>query len=196
MNKNWLIRTKNNHILGPVSLEKIKTLLENRSLNSEDELCSGNGYWFSVKEDQLVEKYIYKEIPQSYNPITEAKTVVARKPINDIADKEIDEIQDVTQIGLSLDTLNENKLNIEVELLDLGDPPSVELPVKPKREVKEKTITKAEELNEEIKEFSTTELRNVKALNSTILYIISILFFIIALVGFYFRKTLLENFLG
>lgn len=198
MNKNWLIRTKNNHILGPVSLEKIQTLLDNKSLNSDDELCSGNGYWFSVKEEDLVTKYVQNKITQSYNPISEAKTVLARNMEHIEIEEGLSEVQDVTQIGLSLDALNENHSSDNaVELLDLGEPPSVELPVKPEiSKPKEKKITREDQLNEDIKSFSTTELKNVKALNSTILYIIAILFFIIALVGFYYRKTLLENFIG
>ncbi len=43
MEKNWLIRTKNNHILGPVTKEKVRELYENGSIKGDDEICSGNG---------------------------------------------------------------------------------------------------------------------------------------------------------
>jgi hypothetical protein len=76
MMKNWLIRTKNNHILGPISLIKLKDLIENGSVKSDDEICSGNGYWFYIKEKELVEKYIYREKKQGFNPISEAKSVL------------------------------------------------------------------------------------------------------------------------
>ncbi|MFZ8932654.1 MAG: hypothetical protein ACO20H_06410 [Bacteriovoracaceae bacterium] len=57
--KNWLIRTKDKKILGPVTLEKIKDLIEKKSLIEEDEVCQGNSFWFWIKEKKLVEKYIY-----------------------------------------------------------------------------------------------------------------------------------------
>lgn len=72
MNKNWLIRTKNNHILGPVSREKIKELLENGSIKGDDEICSGNGYWIHVREEDLLQKYLYQEKLQCFNPVQEA----------------------------------------------------------------------------------------------------------------------------
>lgn len=79
MEKNWLIRTKNNHILGPVSKQKVRELLEKGSIKGDDELCSGNGYWFYVREKDLVEKYVLKDIPQDFNPVSEASTVLADK---------------------------------------------------------------------------------------------------------------------
>ena len=56
MEKNWLIRTKNNHILGPVSKQKVRDLLDKGAIKGDDELCSGNGYWFYVREKKLIEK--------------------------------------------------------------------------------------------------------------------------------------------
>ncbi len=58
--KDWLIRTKQNQILGPVTLEKIKELIEKGSLVDNDEICQGNGIWFWVKEKDLLNKYVYK----------------------------------------------------------------------------------------------------------------------------------------
>lgn len=199
MNKTWLIRTKNNHILGPVSREKIKTLLENKTLNLEDELCSGNGYWFSVKEDDLVQKYIHDQQVQSYNPISEAPTILCA--ISDQDEVQIDSpLDDITQVKNIVDILNQDDNNqIPVEVLDPGEPPSVKLPLK-KIENKDDTFSEADlakidNINID-KDFSTTELKKVKALNSTILYILALTFLIIAIIGFYFRKTLLENFLA
>jgi hypothetical protein len=199
MNKTWLIRTKNNHILGPVSREKIKTLLENKTLNLEDELCSGNGYWFSVKEDDLVQKYIHDQQVQSYNPISEAPTILCEN--NDKKEIQLDSpVDDVTQVKNLVELLNQDEdEQISVEVLDPGEPPSVSLPTK---QVENKDDTFSEIDLAQIdnvhsdKDFSTTELKKVKALNSTILYFLAISFFIIAIIGFYFRKTLLENFLA
>ena len=73
MNKNWLIRTNQKKILGPVTKEKILEFIEKGSLNSEDEICCGNGYWFYVKEKKLIFKYLTSGEIQGFNPITEAK---------------------------------------------------------------------------------------------------------------------------
>ncbi len=75
MEKNWLIRTKSNHILGPISKEKVLELYNNGSIKQDDEICSGNGYWFYVREDDLVAKYLLGKETQSFNPISEAKDV-------------------------------------------------------------------------------------------------------------------------
>lgn len=79
MEKNWLIRTKNNHILGPVSKNKVRELLAKGSIKADDEVCSGNGYWFYVREKELVEKYITGEAPQDFNPVAEAQSVLVSK---------------------------------------------------------------------------------------------------------------------
>jgi len=72
--KRWLIRTRSKQILGPASKEKIISLLEKSSLSDDDELTSGNGYWFWVKEKALVDKYLYEGAKQGFNPISEAET--------------------------------------------------------------------------------------------------------------------------
>ncbi len=75
--KNWLIRTPRKKILGPVSKEKIIELLDNGELSDEDEICSGNGYWFWAKEKELIDKYIYGDTPQAFNPLDEGKSVLS-----------------------------------------------------------------------------------------------------------------------
>jgi hypothetical protein len=77
--KIWLIRTKNKQILGPVSKKKIIQFLERKSLQPDDEITRGNGYWFHVKEQNLLDKYIFGDVPQEFNPICEAKTVVVKQ---------------------------------------------------------------------------------------------------------------------
>ncbi|MEK6623859.1 MAG: hypothetical protein AABY86_02760 [Bdellovibrionota bacterium] len=76
MDKNWLIRTRLKQILGPIGREKLLELLSKNLLTDDDEICSGNGHWFYVKENSLVEKYIHEGIKQSFNPISEAKDVL------------------------------------------------------------------------------------------------------------------------
>src|SRR5690606_21666428 len=76
MEKNWLIRTKSNHILGPVSKEKVLELYKNGSIKPDDEVCSGNGFWFFIREDDMVARYLLGNDIQSFNPISEAKDVL------------------------------------------------------------------------------------------------------------------------
>ncbi len=76
MGKNWLIRTKSNHILGPVSKEKVLELYHNGSIKPDDEICSGNGYWFFIRESELVERFLIGSDCQGFNPISEAKDVL------------------------------------------------------------------------------------------------------------------------
>jgi hypothetical protein len=78
MDKTWLIRTKNNHILGPVTKNKVKELIEKGSIKGEDEVCNGNGYWFYIREKELINKYIIGDVPQGFNPVSEADTVLCK----------------------------------------------------------------------------------------------------------------------
>lgn len=77
--KNWLIRTRNKQILGPATKEKVIELIEKGSLTGDDEIASGNGYWMWVREKDLLEKYLYGDIPQTFNPISEAQDVLTAK---------------------------------------------------------------------------------------------------------------------
>lgn len=79
MERNWLIRTSQNQILGPVAKEKLLEFIQKGALGLTDEVTSGNGYWFALKEKDLVEKYLYGDIPQSYNPISESKSVLSKR---------------------------------------------------------------------------------------------------------------------
>ena len=67
----WLIRTYSNHLLGPVSKGKLRELMASKSLGPKDEVCSGNGYWFSLNERDLVAKFIEGEETASFNPLSE-----------------------------------------------------------------------------------------------------------------------------
>ncbi|MEA9355538.1 hypothetical protein SHI21_04980 [Bacteriovorax sp. PP10] len=79
MERNWLIRTAQNQILGPVAKQKLLEFIQKGALGMMDEVTSGNGYWFSLKEKELVEKYLHGDLPQGYNPISESRSVVSRK---------------------------------------------------------------------------------------------------------------------
>ena len=70
MERNWLIRTHQKQILGPVGKTKVIEFLQKGALGLNDEVTCGNGYWFWLKEKDLVDKYLYGDVPQSYNPIS------------------------------------------------------------------------------------------------------------------------------
>lgn len=76
--RNWLIRTSQNQILGPVAKQKLVEFVQKGSLGLLDEVSSGNGYWFSLNETELVQRYIYGDLPQGYNPISESRSVLAK----------------------------------------------------------------------------------------------------------------------
>ncbi len=76
--KNWLIRTRAKQILGPVSKKKVIEFLEKGSLAAEDEITKGNGFWIFIKEKDMLEKYLYGDAPMEFNPVSEAKAVLAK----------------------------------------------------------------------------------------------------------------------
>lgn len=172
--RNWLIRTRSMQILGPVSLAKVVELIDKGSLRDEDEVTSGNGYWFCIRESELVEKYLTQNIPQGFNPIAEAKSVLtadvipeakapAPKPVVEeeiapLAEEDL-EYPDM-DAGISLDSLvDEGSEEPEIVVPELDDEDEdedeerddvtlvaqkIELP-KPKVEVKSEPPPKIEE---------------------------------------------------
>ncbi len=77
--RNWLIRTTQFQILGPISKAKLIEFYQKGALSPNDEVTSGNGYWFAIREKDLVEKYLTGDMPQGFNPISESRTVLARR---------------------------------------------------------------------------------------------------------------------
>jgi len=109
MAKNWLIRTKSNHILGPISKEKVLDLYKNGSIKADDEICSGNGFWFYIREEELVKRYLLGEEPQGFNPISEAKDILT-KP------------KDLTVVGLNISSLLEKEKSDAVPIKEEAAP--------------------------------------------------------------------------
>lgn len=93
MSKNWLIRTKSNHILGPISKDKVLELLQNGSIKADDEVCSGNGFWFFIREDDMVARFLLGREQQMFNPISEAKDVLTFPPRSQVQE------EDITRVG-------------------------------------------------------------------------------------------------
>ncbi len=63
-------------ILGPVRQDKVIELLEKGSLREEDEVSAANGFWFCLNEKELVDRYLYNNEKQPFNPISEAPCVL------------------------------------------------------------------------------------------------------------------------
>jgi hypothetical protein len=76
LKKNWLIRTRDGQISGPHSKEKVKELIESGRFNEDDEICSGNGFWFYLYEKELFNQYIVGDQIQSFNPLSEAQDML------------------------------------------------------------------------------------------------------------------------
>ncbi len=104
MDKNWLIRTKSNHILGPISKEKVLELYNNGSIKPDDEVCSGNGYWFFIREDDMVDRFLVGGEAQGFNPISEAKDVLTTpsQPSSRMSGQTTDDITMVGGLNLSM----------------------------------------------------------------------------------------------
>lgn len=79
MERNWLIRTTQKQILGPVTKSKVLEFFQKGALGLNDEVTSGNGYWFSLKEKELVDKYLLGDVPQGFNPISESKSILSKR---------------------------------------------------------------------------------------------------------------------
>lgn len=122
MERNWLIRTSQNQILGPVAKQKLLEFIQKGALGMMDEVTSGNGYWFSLKEKDLVEKYLHGDLPQGYNPISESRSVLSRKdnPDKTTSINTAPANNSITQI-IKLDLGNLNAATPKADDLELPD---------------------------------------------------------------------------
>lgn len=204
MDKNWLIRTKSNHILGPVSKEKVLELYQNGSIKPDDEVCTGNGYWFFIREEELVERFLMGSEIQGFNPISEAKDVLLTKTQHPYANVETN---DITLIGgIDLKALNSNKNDEELSIPKVID----EVPNKLKEINSSELSSKDEILNldqnqdpktQEIKKKSKLKpRRKVEPIKKEMplkkqewLIYVSILGFIILILMLYFRNRIIHK---
>ncbi len=133
--KNWLIRTKSNHILGPVSKAKIIELYKSNSVKPDDELCSGNGYWFFVKEKSLIEKYLLAENIQEFNPISEAKDVL----LGTTSTTGFIEVKKIEEKGFAIDDEIKYPTNDDLDYPDMGSMAPLKAAEPAKQVIEEKT---------------------------------------------------------
>lgn len=176
--KSWLIRTSNNYIFGPLSKNKIVELYENGSLQPDDEICSGNGFWFYIKEEELIQKYLMGETKQDFNPVSEALDVLTAVDINLVAqDDSLSSNVEETQV-IDLNMI-ENEIDEEVDqeidqdLVQENEGEEVDLDKKKSRKITPKA----------------------GLLNNTVLNVLIFLLIIFALSIVYYRKRILKNIL-
>lgn len=171
MEKNWLIRTRSNHILGPVSKEKVLELLRNGSIKADDEVCSGNGYWFFIRETELVNRFLLGEELQGFNPISEAKDVLHTASVP--AQKD----EDITLVG-----------SLNLSMLKDGGPPAAvprvtekkDEPSPPKKKLKKLTTPRGESPEKVIPR------------RQNYLQFLAILCFIVLFLLVYYRRTIIR----
>ena len=176
MGKNWLIRTKSNHILGPISKEKVLDLYTNGSIKQDDEVCCGNGYWFFIRESALVEKYLVGRSSQSFNPVSEAKDVLTASGGNVEHEATRDDITMVGGIDLS-------KFNASIEAAPVISEVEAEVPAAAPQKKKIRSDSKPKQ--------SVTS--NPPKKQNYFRYIGFIAFLFLVLI-IYFRKSILKSF--
>lgn len=208
MEKNWLIRTKNNHILGPVSKQKVRELLEKGSIKGDDELTCGNGYWFFVREKELVEKYVVGDMPQGFNPVSEAETVLCKGETqldgdlvipseDDLAFPDMGDSSKVPDDDdLAYPTEPEDEIASEENTLDqLRNKASKKKVVKSKKTRKKNSKSSTGSNKVKVSQKNKTAQIPKSSLNQNVLYIIASVFFIIALLAFYYRRRIVKQFI-
>lgn len=180
MSKNWLIRTRSNHILGPVSKEKVLDLYNNGSIKPDDEICSGNGYWFFIREDDLVKKYLLGNEIQSFNPISEAKDVLTASAPSEVIAEEFSD--DITLVG----GINLQQLQEPAEASEKAPEVPQEISKSSKKKIKtEKSEKTATNIN--IKMLQKHKKQNY-------FKYVGLGIFIVLVILIYFRKTILKSF--
>lgn len=213
MEKNWLIRTKNNHILGPVSKQKVRSLLEKGSIKGDDELSAGNGYWFYIREKELVDKYIIGDIIQGFNPVSEAETVLAKAPAQLDGENLVPSEDDLAFPDMGGEDENPVQLKVPVED-DLEYPTERVDEVEAQKDTLEKLrakaskkkINKSKLTKQKVSQTKSNKLNKMKStqqstqiqksiLSQNTLYIIAIIFFVLALLAFYYRRRIVKEFI-
>ena len=192
MEKNWLIRTKSNHILGPVSREKVLELFKNGSLKANDEICTGNGFWFFIREEDMVDRYLIGNAKQPFNPLSEAKDVLNTAKANSSMESEP---ADITLIGsINLDDLNE-------EAKASPDEPSPSLDEIPSKPEPEAPAPKTSQV--EVEKKNQAKLRVAKQVSKKVaapekkhsyLKLVFLFFFVALLTLTYYRKKIIQYF--
>jgi hypothetical protein len=200
MEKNWLIRTKSNHILGPISKDKMLELYRNGSIKPDDEICSGNGFWFFIRENELVEKYLLGPEIQGFNPVSEAKDVLLQKS-SSTPEPTSNDITVMAQIDLKKikdsDNVNEpiNEKNQDYNSDEEIPPPVL---VEEKTQDSKKKLTEKTRVNQSDKKsqskISSTASKPKEPKKQEFLKWVGLVGFVILFCLIYFRKRIIKNF--
>lgn len=205
MDKNWLIRTKSNHILGPISKEKVRELFKNGSIKPDDEVCKGNGFWFFIREVNMVERFIIGEENQSFNPISEAKDVLTNHQSNSQSEHINEDITLIGSVNLSrLSDVPTQKLETKsvptiLKETEINSPEENPIP----DTIQESAVSKLDERGHEGPQKKNKQEIKSKAAKQTkpkpqlrkqgYLKFFAILGFIVLFLLIYFRKTVIRS---
>jgi hypothetical protein len=183
MDKNWLIRTKSNHILGPVSKDKVLELYQNGSIKADDEICSGNGFWFYIREEDMINRYLKGTDVQSFNPMSEAKDVLTSGvKIEDIPEPS----DDITLVGgVDLSALKEPAPAV-------SEVPRPKVPEAAPEKKEAQVVELKKKLNPEPKPKKPRTPKPALKKQSYLKYVGIIGFFILFLLV-YFRKSIIQT---
>lgn len=195
MDKNWLIRTKSNHILGPVSKEKVVELFQNGSLKANDEICTGNGFWFYIREEEMIDRYLLGDEKQPFNPLSEAKDVLTAHPSEPTPTEE-NSSSDITMVGgFNLGDLNGSKADEKIAE-SLPPAPSEEEKTSPLAEtILEETLPHEEQKKNKPKLRTTKKTANKATIpikKHSYLKYLFVLFILLLLSLTYFRKEVIK----
>jgi len=64
-NQKWLIRTFDHIIVGPISKEHLKNLIQKGELAPEDEICPGNGFWVYLNDADEIKNIFDVTLPDT-----------------------------------------------------------------------------------------------------------------------------------
>lgn len=187
MDKNWLIRTKSNHILGPVSKDKVIELYHNGSIKPDDEVCSGNGYWFFIREDDLVNRFLLGSEFQSFNPISEAKNVLTTVE-NELPKEDLE--NDITLVGgITMSMLKEEDAQEVNSVPPIPERTEVQNPLR-----KPQNVSTASKKKSRLEEKVRARKAYTPPQQQDWLKYLGIIGFIVLFLLIYFRKAIIQNF--
>ncbi len=102
--KKWFIRTKTLEIKGSYTRDEIIVFIDDNTITNDDEICSGNGFWFKISENDLLMNYLFKNIIQEFDPSSKTKTTLSK------LDKNSNKRQEDSTIGKVFDYIQNKKL--------------------------------------------------------------------------------------
>jgi len=193
MEKNWLIRTRSMQILGPIEREKVIELFKQGKIQGDDEVCSGNGFWFFIREKKFLERFLFGDEIQSFNPVAEAVDVLTKGKnlklqisADDDQNFSISESrrnQDATEkVSPMLTAVNADLDEKNVDDKFIGE--SIEAKLNSSSRIKTHPSPP-----------NYLERNSKSVLSEKVLYAITIILIGLALVAFYYRKKIIRTFI-